>query len=263
LFPTLKLLDGEELLDEIEFGIGDAVTKLPVTTKVGFCDSDVTLATSHGFLAAYFEHFDGNRSYLANFYEHNSVFSLTISNKGSISKMSRYDYEKLFKAWEPHNRNLIKVKQADKRFNSIHIGPENIINTFNQFPGTKHPLEDPPEARKFVFDSYQQGSGTDVHLFIYLHGEFTLVGTTTKRSFDRTFILVPALPGSRAASAGLPASILNDSMVIRTYGSNHSWKSAETLPVSVPVPPLELLKQLQLAHSLVKFVNYRLIRKSK
>jgi hypothetical protein len=49
LFPSLKIIDGEVLLDEIKFGLEDE-SEMPVTVKVGFFDSEVTLATAQGFL---------------------------------------------------------------------------------------------------------------------------------------------------------------------------------------------------------------------
>jgi nuclear RNA export factor len=264
LFPTLKLLDGEELLDEIEFGV-EETKKLPASVKTGFSDSEISLTTAQGFLGAFFEHFDGNRSLLGNFYDANSCFSLSISNNPSNSKLDRNAYENLFKSWLPKSRNLIRVKQADKRFSTLQIGVENIINTFNQLPATKHPLEEPPEKRRFVFDTYQQGSGPTVYLYVYLHGEFALAGNpNSKRSFDRTFVLVPAVPGSRASMAGLPVTIINDSMTIRTYSNNYAWAKAVDLnSISSAngtmnlnqLPHYSVLQKLQAEQGLVRYTN--------
>jgi hypothetical protein len=260
----LKLLDGEELLDEIEFGV-EVTNKLPVTVKTGFSDSNVSLTTAQGFLGAFFEHFDGNRSMLSNFYDVNSCFSLSVSNNSANSKLDRNAYENLFKSWLPKSRNLIRVKQADKRFSTLQIGVENIINTFNQLPATKHPLEEPPEKRRFVFDTYQQGTGSTIYLYIYLHGEFALAGNpNSKRSFDRTFILVPAVPGSRAAAAGLPVTIINDTMTLRTYSNNYAWSKAVDLNPTpsteatfnlTQLPHHSILQKLQVEHGLVQFFN--------
>lgn len=49
LFPSLKLIDGASLLDEIKFGIDDE-TKLPISVKTGFSDDPGTLAMAQQFL---------------------------------------------------------------------------------------------------------------------------------------------------------------------------------------------------------------------
>jgi nuclear RNA export factor len=53
-----------------------------------------------------------------------------------------------------------------------------------------------------------------------------------KRSFDRTFVLSPSVPGSRAAQAGIPYTILNDQLVLRCFTNNWEWDKAEALSAS-------------------------------
>ncbi len=53
LFPSVKILDGEELLDEIKFGVEDD-SKLKVPVRTGFSDSPETLALVQDFLLRYF-----------------------------------------------------------------------------------------------------------------------------------------------------------------------------------------------------------------
>lgn len=52
LFPSLKIIDGEVLLDEIKFGLEDE-SDMPVTVKSGFFDSEITLSTAQAFLLQY------------------------------------------------------------------------------------------------------------------------------------------------------------------------------------------------------------------
>jgi hypothetical protein len=44
------------------------------------------------------------------------------------------------------------------------------------------------------------------------------------RSFDRTFIIVPAPENSRAKAAGWPLEIISDQWIIRAYSSPEAWK---------------------------------------
>lgn len=51
IFPSLKLLDGEILKEEIEFGFPGSKALPKIYT--GFSDSEITLATAQGFLQKY------------------------------------------------------------------------------------------------------------------------------------------------------------------------------------------------------------------
>jgi nuclear RNA export factor len=91
---------------------------------------------------------------------------------------------------------------------SLHIGGEDTVKAIVNLPATKHDIAGPPE--KFCVDSFP----VDGRLLLTIHGEFiegelqpcvTRVfrltcfagGTEGIRSFDRTFILASAEPGSR------------------------------------------------------------------
>jgi hypothetical protein len=53
----------------------------------------------------------------------------------------------------------------------LHIGSQAITNILLSLPLTKHPLQEPPEKKKFIFDAFQQGVEPNVCLYIFLHGE--------------------------------------------------------------------------------------------
>lgn len=128
----------------------------------------------------------------------------------------------------------------------IHLGPDSIIKFFRRLPRTRHPTTDPS---KFVFDAWTipssrpqlAGAGEDplVDYFINVHGEFTEVTSGGVRSFDRTFLVAPAAPGSPAALAGWPCTILSDELCLRQYSGTESWsiQPAATDPAPVAAAP--------------------------
>lgn len=109
LFPSLKLLDGEPLLEEIKFGVEAESSEIPFPIKEGFFDSQNTQSVVQGFLLMYYELFDSNRSALASFYEDNSTFSLSIAKN---HKKDGPSSDLLFKNWLPFNRSLDRITQA-------------------------------------------------------------------------------------------------------------------------------------------------------
>lgn len=46
--------------------------------------------------------------------------------------------------------------------------------------------------------------------------------------------MIPALPGSRAAAAGLPVSIINDMLCLRPFSDNDAWSNAVPLVAHIP-----------------------------
>ncbi|KAJ3308310.1 nuclear mRNA export, poly(A)+RNA binding protein [Boothiomyces sp. JEL0838] len=239
LFPSIKMLDGEELLDDITFAL-DTKRKLPAEVKVGFMDSPDTMATVHSFLNSCF---DSNRLALANFYSEQSVFSISIANTGS-KEVDKPKAELLHSKWWPFNHALNTVKSADKRCKTISVGAEKIANVMNSLPKITHPITSPPEEKRFLIDAFQRGVAPNVYLHIYIHGEF-YHNQNTRRSFDRTFILIPTVPGSRAAAANIPVTIINDSLVLRPFSSNTAWENAID-PLQYPqLPSDEVLLQYQ------------------
>ncbi|KAI8903499.1 hypothetical protein EDD86DRAFT_173650, partial [Gorgonomyces haynaldii] len=227
MFPSLSLLDNEALVGEITFAIEDD-KKLPAQVKSGFFDNQETSNAVIPFLESFFTLFDTNRQGLYNFYADNAQFSLSVT---------KYDQQKhskdLFKGWSDMNRNLDTLKMAEKRVQRLYQGPDRIIQALSQLPVTVHEIRSPPEKKLFIFDCFQLTQHDKTLLYIHVHGEFK-VQSQTKRSFDHTFVLEPAQPGSRSAHANIPVSILNEILVVRPYGSNTAWLNTETIPSNLP-----------------------------
>nr|KAJ3420330.1 nuclear mRNA export, poly(A)+RNA binding protein [Polyrhizophydium stewartii] len=245
MFPSIQILDMQPMIEEIQFNVMAASAKLPVSVKPGFMDSDSTASMAQQFLQMFYTLFDSNRAGLEDLYTDTAIFTLSInqtrlsSGKSGTFQGEPRRNERTFEAWFPFNRNLERLKQADKRVSMAHIGPKDIIATFGQIPGTRHPLTDPPERRRFLVEAFP-GVAPSNYIHITVHGEFTEVATSEKRSFDRTFILVPAAPGSRAARMNLPCAIANDAWIVRYYTGNYAWsdidKDQEAQPPMAPQP---------------------------
>ena len=93
------------------------------------------------------------------------------------------------------------------------MGSEQVIKALTSLPPTRHDIGGP--AEKFCLDSFPVPHGQSMGLLLTVHGQFTegmcykyrivtfrlsdalLVGTGGIRSFDRTFMLVPAPDNSR------------------------------------------------------------------
>jgi nuclear RNA export factor len=104
---------------------------------------------------------------------------------------------------------------VDKMLNSLHVGAEEAMKSMMNLPKTLHDVAGTPE--KFCVDAWPVGQGESMNLFISVHGQFIecKFGTSTWldyvltemttfadpsqgiRSFDRSFVLAPALEGSR------------------------------------------------------------------
>ena len=176
---------------------------------------------------------------MANLYSDESLFSLSInpypSEKPSISRSDRN-----FEAWWHENRNLERVRQPDRRQKMLKVGSQNIIGAFLKLPSTSHPIGD---HKKFIIDSVSLQSNTGLQLMVTVHGELTEGINQTQRSFDRTFIIIPSHPTSKAAASGIPYTLLNDQLVLRCFSSNFEWENVgPQLAASPNITPNVLLK---------------------
>jgi nuclear RNA export factor len=126
-------------------------------------------------------------------------------------------------------KRLKNERKIEKSTRLLRVGPAEIMKCFNALPKTKHPLDEPPEKKKFLVESVTIQGGPTISILIMIHGEFTDIERKSKRSFDRSFVIVPALPGSRAAMAGIPYSVLNDQLVLRCFHGNSEWINADSI----------------------------------
>ncbi|KAM0793164.1 hypothetical protein ACM66B_000638 [Microbotryomycetes sp. NB124-2] len=226
----------------------------PLPIAPGFFESEPTRDFVAGFLSQFFPAYDNDRQSLLPAYAPVCTFSFSIdTNLPARSKAKRIGHngDKKFPNQmkldtKPYlgpegSRNLERVKYPAKRASTLKTDPAKVIASVVALPSTQHPLNDPS---KFVFDTWtmpgvlapaEPGGTGETVIFAVVHGEFTELPCKGVRSFDRTFILAPAPPGSAAQTAGWPCIILSDIFVIRGYSDPKAWQPTPA-PGATPSP---------------------------
>ncbi|KAF8896554.1 hypothetical protein BD779DRAFT_1496546 [Infundibulicybe gibba] len=246
--PSLEVLD-QETLAQISFDVSQpSNTELDAqipTSQTFPCEMGPSFITGvdgtllSNFLIHFFKLFDTERSALANVYDTAATFSYSANTNVPIrARLEGHHYQlpnqrKLdWTPWYSGSRNLNKINNHSRAVRSLHIGTEAIVAYITTIPPTKHDIGGPPD--KFCVDSFPVPHGQGTGLLLSIHGEFTEVGADGIRSFDRTFILAPALPGSRAKTNGWDVVIMSDQWVIRGYSSCNAWKPGPMLVQALP-----------------------------
>lgn len=220
IFPSIQMLDMEPAFEDISFAIDPTDASFPVQPLGGFIEPSVTDLVN-GFISNFYSCFDNNRMDLLHVYHEQAVFSLSVDSSGAAGSgnaggRNRYNNNadnKNMDVWWTFNRDHVKISDVSKRLQSIKVGSRDIITLFQILPVTKHPLDD---VSKFRLDSYQTG-GEQSTLLVVIHGEFFEEQARCRRSFDRTFVIIPSQPGSMAANANIPFCIINDQFTIRYH----------------------------------------------
>ncbi|KAL7009345.1 nuclear mRNA export, poly(A)+RNA binding protein [Cystobasidiomycetes sp. EMM_F5] len=120
-------------------------------------------------------------------------------------------------SYEQSNNTSSNQENYKRREETLHTGPDAIVAVLLKLPATSHPLSD---ASKFVVDTWQQPGPSETLaqvLTVVVHGEFAEQPSMGLRSFDRTFVLAPAGPGTSAATLGWPCVIVSDSLMVRNW----------------------------------------------
>ncbi|KAF8969136.1 hypothetical protein BDZ97DRAFT_1796150 [Flammula alnicola] len=254
-FTSLEVLD-QEAITQISFDAPQPSTSnLPVekpnatTFPFDMSPSFVTGVDStlvSNFLVRFFNAFDSQRDALSNAYDPSATFSFSANTSipararlvGFHSSRDMPNQRKLdWKTWlETGSRNLSRISgDPQKTLGNLHIGGDQIVKVLANLPTTRHDISGPPE--KFCLDSFPVPHGQSMGLLLIVHGQFTETGTGGIRSFDRTFMLVPAAEGSRAKTNGWDIVILSDQWTIRSYSSHEAWKAGPLLVQAVSVQP--------------------------
>lgn len=194
-FPSIQYLDSEPI--QLPFQQPQPVSLgLPVLSN--FFDQNSSTLVAQDMLSKYFPIFDSNRQTLIDLYEAQATFSVVFSN-------GNYNQESIW--------GSSQVKPAQR----IVVGNEAIVKRLCSLPATFHDIS---RGENFVTDGWQM-QGTQPNypavLFLTVHGEFTEVSSGTLLSFDRTLLVAPSAPGSRAHTAGWSYVILTESLIVRPF----------------------------------------------
>jgi len=260
-FVTLEVLD-QVAIAQIAFDRpGPSSTPAPKPTATTFPSemgpsfvTGVDGAIVSNFLIRFFNALDTQRSALIDAYDPAATFSFsantTIAARARVQGFhtSLPNQTKLtWKDWlGGGSRNLSRINlDFERALKSLHVGAESAVKALTALPATKHDISGPPE--KFSLDSFPVVHGQGMGLLLSVHGQFTEVGTEGIRSFDRSFILMPAPDGSRAKLNGWDVVIVSDQWTVRVYSSHEAWKPGpllvqalsreqETQKVAAPAP---------------------------
>lgn len=234
LLPMLVVLDGEVLRDESRLR---SITQLPVANQQSlfFENPDIqNLAT--GFISNYLKLWDSNRMDLLSLYSTESQFSYQVDSlhpslplENSVNPSQAWNY------YLGNSRNLARISNERSRMARLYKGVEPISKIFQSLPRTLHRLLESPQDFAIEAWSYAQIGG----ILIVCHGEFEEVdkpqtpqlqksggmhsrmagksqhNPLMKRSFDRTFVVVPGPNNSMI--------VASDMLLIRYPAGTGPW----------------------------------------
>ncbi|KAG0046781.1 nuclear mRNA export, poly(A)+RNA binding protein [Gryganskiella cystojenkinii] len=260
LFPSIQVLDQLPVPPRISFGqSGDSTgaapvqSTLPVPIRGNFFDTPSTETTVLEFLTCFFMIYDSNRGALEHMYDSSATFSYQIADIHPNMPKRRDHTSRKSQDWDPYalkNRDLSETRDLIQRTATLHVGNEAIVRQgLLKLPSSAHDLSD---ASKICVDAWQTGSLLPtVCIYVMVHGEFEEPRapgamssssrgrgrggrndgygsrngpSTIRRSFDRTFIIAPAPPGTFAATQGWKCIIVSDQLTVRNHNGSEAWK---------------------------------------
>ncbi|KAJ1658407.1 nuclear mRNA export, poly(A)+RNA binding protein [Dispira simplex] len=141
-----------------------------------------------------------------------------------------------------YGRNIRRLKSMERLAAPLFTGNQVIVEKLGHLPRTIHPMD---ELQRFSVFAWQMlnlppgaypGPGNPPPanmppaILISVSGEFYEPDRHVMHSFDRTLLLVPTMPQSRASQCGYPFSIRNDALVVRQYMGFDGWNPAKYAP---------------------------------
>ncbi|KXN86469.1 mRNA export factor mex67 [Leucoagaricus sp. SymC.cos] len=291
-FLTLEVLDSEAIT-QIGFTNDSVPGPTPVVPKPNAttfpCEMGASFITGvdgvlvSNFLFRFFQLFDTQRSGLLDVYDSQANFSYccntSIPARARIENLHNALPNQRKLSWEPWlsnsgggSRNLSRPQVGlDKMVEVLHTGGSEIMKAQAALPMTKHDVQG--ATHKFVVDAFPVQHREGNALLLTLHGEFMEMPSQGIRSFDRSFVLLPAPDGSKAKLSGWDVVILSDQLTIRHYSNSKAWqvgpmlvqaeaksktaqKSAEFSASSLPLHDVQKNLVLQICGRTRLNVNY-------
>ena len=250
-FPRLVVLNGEILRNEQAL---EANNTSPFGSQAMFFQDDDTKNLATNFVANYLNLWDTNRAGLMVLYQNESQFSMQLDTShphliGDSNSTTNID----FGNYMPHSRNLTRISSGKARMSKVAVGTEQIYKSFQQLPKTKHSLVENPTSFSMECYKYAPLNG----IVITIHGSFEETAqpeisdssssqssrggrfhsqsrnkkpSLSKKSFDRTFIVLPGPNGSMI--------VASDLLLIRPFNIDIPWTNSypPTQPSSQPPP---------------------------
>ncbi|XDG07211.1 hypothetical protein ABKA04_006826 [Annulohypoxylon sp. FPYF3050] len=243
-FPRLQNLSGIQVRTAEQVAAMELAARPTPIPQHGPDFRDIN-GVGENFIKEFIPMYDSDRATLAmKYYSNDSTFSVSVDNISTRS--NSHTQQPGWGAYIKFSRNHVKITHENTRSKRLFIGPNLIRSVWEQLPATRHPSL-LGEFNKYLIDCHPVQAGVD-GLIITIHGEFDdqepVTMKTAKRSFSRTFVLGPGVPG------GNPIRVVSDMLVIRPFTSSPSASApapiAAPAPISAPVAQSNLELQQQM-----------------
>jgi nuclear RNA export factor len=239
-FPKLQNLNNVVVRTPEQVAAEEEKAKASLIPQRGTDFRDVA-GLGERFIREFFPMYDTNRdALLSAYYDEHSTFTLAVDMGGPR------DTNVPVLPWAPYlsfSRNHQRITTEAGRFQRYMKGV-NIQEIWKKLPATNHP-DLATNLEKYIIDCHpMQGLHDPVHhkvqgedgLIITMHGEFDELeassGKTGKRSFSRTFVIGPGLPGRN------PIRVNSDMLSITP------WSPVPVVAVAAQGPSPEEQQQL-------------------
>lgn len=252
LFPKLVILDNVVVRDEQKLS---SIYSIPMKVQPFFFENNEIGSSSTDFVMNFLNFWDNDRMQLLGLYTPQSQFSISVDSSIPPSSVSESDQNPSFGYYLSYSRNVSKVSSEKSIEQRLSLGPEAMSNVFRSIPKTKHHLQDMPDEYSMETVSYPQINGFVVTLHGFYeevakpdvdnvnkssagrsrrfnHGHNAANNRLSKRSFDRTWVIVPTGTGVVVAS---------ELLTVRPFAAN-AWvqqpQPTPQQPELLPEPPL-------------------------
>lgn len=240
-FPNLQIINGVQVRTAEEVAAAKAAAGPKPIPQSGPDFRDVN-GIGETFLLEFFAAFDSDRSGLASrLYDEGSQFSLAVDTHSVRDPGAPPPLP--WKAYIPFSRNLSKITTQNARVQRLFKGANVIHELWAKLPPSRHPsIKD--DMAKYIMDCHplsgladptgQTPMGVD-GLILTVHGEFEEYDAPSdslgKRSFSRTFLLGPGLPGKSTIR------VVSDMLSLRAFHplpNVHGGDSQPAAPLQAP-----------------------------
>lgn len=234
-FPKLQNLSNVVVRTPEQIAAVEEAAKVKELTQHGTDFRDVA-GLGESFLRQFFTLYDSDRDQLlAAFYDEFSTFTLCVIQGVPKEK----DTPVL--PWAPYldsSRNHQRITTDAARFSRYYRGVK-IQGVWGKLPRTQHP-DLVANLGKYIIDCHpmkglhdpaSRKPGGEDGMIITMHGEFDELqadGRSGKRSFSRTFVLGPALPGRGTMR------VISDMLSLHAYNPVPNVTGTVPNPVAVP-----------------------------
>lgn len=246
-YPTLQILNDVQIrtpeVIEAALQAKKATKKSPIPINgPDFRDFN---GIGEGFVRQFFPLYDNDRISLANtLYDQQSTHSISVNTSAPRAE----DQAKTAHSWSAYirqSRNLMKVTTLSARQSRTYTGVEAITKLWSELPATRHP-DLTTQTAKYLVDCHpisglpdvmgQSSRGVD-GMMLMVHGEFDEKKDNdpeiVTRSFSRTFILGPGLPGKAAIR------VVSDVVVLRAWSPLATAATEEGAPAGQGIADAE------------------------